>query len=324
MIHFRRGYSAIEMPPALDQIDRQLIGELIVDGRAPYAALAPKVGLSQAAVRARVKRLLDEKTVTVTARVDPRSLGLGVFAFAFLTLDRPARVVGDEVAEIDEAVFVVCLTGRQGLLVEVRCHDNTHLLEVFGRLRSVPGVVDLDSLTVMEYRKSGTSGIAEEILGTKVAMRLAQPLPIDRKLDDIDRILIDELVRDGRATFVDLAPKTGLSQAGVRARVQRLLEEQVVVIQAFPSAEALGLASFATMLISVRGPIDAIAEKLCAMPEFTVVAVTGGRFDVVCEVWCRNYEHLLNTLDIVRGFDDIGVVQSNTYLEILKEDYRLG
>lgn len=309
---------------ALDATDRQLIAELIVDGRASYAALAPKVGLSQAAVRARVKRLLDEKIVTVTARVDPRSLGLGVFAFVFLTIDKPARVVGAELAEIPEAVFVVCLSGRQGLLAEVRCHDNTHLVEVFDQIRGLDGVVEVDSLTAMEYRKSGTSGIAEEILGTPVAMRVAKPVPIERKLDEVDLALIGELVHDGRATFVDLAPKSGLSQAGVRARVQRLLEEQVIVIQAFPSAEALGLASFATVQVSVRGPVEPVAQRLCAMPEFTVVALSGGAYDLVCEVWCRNYPHLLEILDSVRAIDNVGVVQSNTYLEILKEDYRLG
>jgi len=308
----------------LDAIDRQLIGELIVDGRASYAALAPKVGLSQAAVRARVKKLLDDKVVTVTARVDPRSLGLGVFAFVFITIDQPARVVGNELAKIPEAVFVVCLSGRQGLLVEIRCRDNTHLLDVFDQVRGIAGVVEVDSLTAMEYRKSGTSGIAEEILGTPVAMRVAKPVPIDRKLDDVDLALIGELVHDGRATFVDLAPKSGLSQAGVRSRVQRLIEEQVVVIQAFPSAEALGLASFAAVQVAVRGPVEPVAQALCARPEFTVVALSGGTYDLVCEVWCRNYPHLLEILDTVRAIDNVGVVQSNTYLEILKEDYRLG
>ena len=37
--------------PVLDDIDRSLIHELTVDGRATYAKLAPVVGLSQAAVR---------------------------------------------------------------------------------------------------------------------------------------------------------------------------------------------------------------------------------------------------------------------------------
>jgi hypothetical protein len=44
----------------------------------------------------------------------------------------------------------------------------------------------------------------------------------------------------------------------------------------------------------------------------------------VYEVWCRDNEHLLATLDTVRALDGVGVVQSNTYLEIIKEDYRIG
>jgi Lrp/AsnC family transcriptional regulator for asnA, asnC and gidA len=55
-----------------------------------------------------------------------------------------------------------------------------------------------------------------------------------------------------------------------------------------------------------------------------VVALAGGSFDVVCEVWCRDNEHLLATLDTVRALDGVGVVQSNTYLEIIKEDYLIG
>jgi Lrp/AsnC family transcriptional regulator for asnA, asnC and gidA len=247
-----------------------------------------------------------------------------VFAFVFLTIDEPARAVGAELAKIPEAVFVVCLAGRQGLLAEIRCRDNAHLVAVFDQIRGLDGVVDVDSLTAMEYRKSATSGIAEEILGTPVAMRIAKPVPVRRKLDEVDLTLIGELVHNGRATFVDLAPKSGLSQAGVRARVQRLLEEQIIVIQAFPSAEALGLAYFAAVQVSVRGPVEPVAQKLCAMPEFIVVALSGGAYDLVCEVWCRNHPHLLEILDSVRSIANVGVVQSNTYLEILKEDYRLG
>jgi Lrp/AsnC family transcriptional regulator for asnA, asnC and gidA len=60
------------------------------------------------------------------------------------------------------------------------------------------------------------------------------------------------------------------------------------------------------------------------LPEFTVVALAGGSYDLVCEVWCRHNEHLLATLDTVRALDGVGVVQSNTYLEIIKEDYLIG
>ncbi len=308
----------------LDDIDRKLVGELIADGRASYSALAPKVELSQAAVRARVRRLLDDNIVVVSARVDPRSVGLGVFANVFATVAGPTRDAATRVAEIKEAVFVACVTGRAGLLLEIRCEDNAHLVEVMDRLRTTPGIADFDNLTVIEYRKAGTSGIAAELLGEPIEPRVPEPAPADHPLDEIDLRLIRELMADGRVTYADLSPRVRLSQAGVRARVQRLLDENIVVIQATSTAGALGLAAFAAVRLSVQGPVGPIADKLYAMPEFTVVAITNGSYDIAGEVWCRDNAHLLDTLDTVRSIEGIGALVSNTYLEIEKEEYRLG
>jgi len=309
--------------PPTDDLDRQLIGELILDGRASYASLADKVELSQAAVRARVRRLLADHIVTVTARVDPQSVGIGVFSFVFLSVTEPARTVAARIADIEEAVFVVCVAGRWNLVVEVRCSDHRHLLEVLDRIRGVHGVSDFETLTAIDYLKAGTSGIAAEVFGHHVPRSLPSPVPGDRQLDAVDITLIRALARDGRATFADLAPIAGLSQAGVRARVQRLLDEKTVTIHASVSAAALGLASFSALLVSVRGPSGAVLEELCAKPEFTVVAATSGRFDALCEVWCRDNDHFLDTLDSVRMLEGVADVQTGTYLEIVKEEYRL-
>ena len=59
----------------LDDIDKAVIRELQVDGRTPYAKLGPAVGLSQAAVRQRVQRLVDSGVMQVVAVTDPLSLG---------------------------------------------------------------------------------------------------------------------------------------------------------------------------------------------------------------------------------------------------------
>src|ERR1700758_2906620 len=47
-------------------------------------------------------------------------------------------------------------------------------------------------------------------------------------LDDIDRILVRELVADGRATLSELATSTGLSVSAVQSRVRRLEARGVV------------------------------------------------------------------------------------------------
>ena len=123
--------------PEVDDVDRALIAGLVEDGRATYAALAPGVGLSQAAVRTRVQRLLSEQVITVTGRVDPASLGLGVFAFAFLEVGGQVDKVAAAVADIDPAVFVVVTAGRFDLMVEFRCVDDDRLLDALDRLREI-------------------------------------------------------------------------------------------------------------------------------------------------------------------------------------------
>ena len=47
-------------------------------------------------------------------------------------------------------------------------------------------------------------------------------------LDDIDRILMRELVADGRATLAELASSAGLSVSAVQSRVRRLESRGVV------------------------------------------------------------------------------------------------
>jgi Lrp/AsnC family leucine-responsive transcriptional regulator len=51
---------------------------------------------------------------------------------------------------------------------------------------------------------------------------------MSESLDDIDRILVRELVADGRATLSELAASTGLSVSAVQSRVRRLESRGVV------------------------------------------------------------------------------------------------
>src|SRR3954468_8199204 len=67
-------------PVPLDDIDKAIIRELQVDGRLPYARLGPAVGLSQAAVRQRVQRLIDSGVMQVVAVTDPLVLGFNLQA----------------------------------------------------------------------------------------------------------------------------------------------------------------------------------------------------------------------------------------------------
>lgn len=304
----------------LDDVDRSLIEALIADGRSTYAALAPRVGLSQAAVRTRVQRLLDEHIIVVTGRVDPTAFGLGVFAFAFLEVAREVDKVAALVAEIDEVVFIAVGAGRYELLVELRCRDDDALLDALDRLRVVDGVRRLQSVRVLHYDKQDWTSI-----GNREGDTSPQPMSApSTEIDEIDRELLLALMADGRASFATLAPVVGLSQAAVRDRVLNLIDSKVVTIQAHPVPEAMGIGGFSGIVVKASGPVAPLAQAMVELPESCLVARTLGRFDVVAEIWFDDDDHLADVLDRLRALDGVGSVDTVPYMRIALEEFRPG
>ena len=131
---------------ALDDVDKAIIAELQRDGRIAYADLAPLVGLSPAATRQRVQRLLDAKVVNVLGVTDPLALGYPVMAMLGVQVDGDVVTIADRVAEIDGVIYVVLSSGSFDLLVEVIAEDTGSLLGVINdRLKAIDGVRRVES-----------------------------------------------------------------------------------------------------------------------------------------------------------------------------------
>jgi len=127
--------------PSLDHADRSIIRELQVEGRMPYSQLAPKVGLSEAATRQRVNRLVDNGVVQIVAVTDPAALGMGFQAMVGISVDGDVTSTAEALAEMTQVEYVVITTGRYDILAEVVCADADDLLTVVhGQIRSSPGI----------------------------------------------------------------------------------------------------------------------------------------------------------------------------------------
>lgn len=135
-------------PLSLDDIDRRLVEALQRDGRASYAELAELVGLSPAATRLRVQRLLDANVVQVVGVTDPLALGYPVMAALGVRVERNVREVADRIAAIAGVIYVVFTSGSFDLLVEVICEDSSRLLTVIDdEIRAIPDVRSVESFT---------------------------------------------------------------------------------------------------------------------------------------------------------------------------------
>ena len=138
----------------IDEIDKAIIRELQLDGRMPYAKLGPAVGLSQAAVRQRVQRLIDNGVMQVVAVTDPLTLGFGLQAMVGLEVDGDLRAVATKLAKVDEVSYVVVTTGRFDMLVEVVCRDNEQLLALVNDvIRALPGVRSAEVFSYLHLEK---------------------------------------------------------------------------------------------------------------------------------------------------------------------------
>jgi Lrp/AsnC family transcriptional regulator for asnA, asnC and gidA len=139
---------------ALDDINKQIIERLQRDGRTSYAALAKTIGLSEAAVRQRVQRLLDGGMMQIVAVTDPLMLGFARQAMVGVKVTGDLRAAADALAAIPEVDYVVICAGGYDLLVELVCTDDDHLLHLLNdAIRTVPGVTATETFMYLKLAK---------------------------------------------------------------------------------------------------------------------------------------------------------------------------
>ena len=135
-----------------DELDRNIIEALQANGRESFRAIAARVGVSEATVRARYGRLTAEGILQVVAVTNPLGLGYEQALVGVKTSGSPERAA-DEIARWAEADYVVATAGQFDLVVELIAADRRHLLDLTSRLRALPDVVSTETFVYLEMWK---------------------------------------------------------------------------------------------------------------------------------------------------------------------------
>jgi DNA-binding Lrp family transcriptional regulator len=315
----------LALPVLLEEVDREILRHLVADGRATFASLGREVGVSEPSVATRVRRMIDSGVVQIITRVEPQLLGTGLFDLLFIRSRLSAGAVARRLAELPEAAFVVATSGSFGLIVELRCRDVPHLLETVESVRALDAFDAVESCLVLEPVKRDWTRVGDVTPASKrEGIKQLRQVPAGFPIDDIDRALILKLIEDGRASYAKLSIELHLSQALVRKRVLRLLRYGVIIVQAYPTPEAAGIADYMMIGMRVAGPAHPVAAAIARIPQTTLVASTVGRFDVVAEAWCKSGQELLSVLDRARDTKGVLSLESFTFLQVVKEDFSSG
>jgi Lrp/AsnC family transcriptional regulator, regulator for asnA, asnC and gidA len=144
----------LDAPPLVDATSKAIIEQLQEDGRRSYAAIAKAVGLSEAAVRQRVTRLLDTGVMQIVAVTDPLQVGFRRQAMVGIRTEGDVAAIADRLSALPEIDYVVLTAGSFDLLVEVVCEDDDHLLAVLNdEIRGITGVRSTETFVYLKLAK---------------------------------------------------------------------------------------------------------------------------------------------------------------------------
>lgn len=304
------GASRHPSPLFLDETDRALIDVLRADGRMALAAMGAEVGLSGDAVRERLRRLTSEGIVQITCSVDARLLGFHTLALLGLNVTSSARRVGDQLARVEEFDLVACTSGRFDLFVEAVCRDEVHLLEAIdAHVRERGDVASVTTFTYLDVLKFEPAGTAP------AAPANAHLTP----LSAADLEVVAALRADGRASYQDIAERTGVSYQMARRRTKALLDAGIVRIETVVNRLVEGTAVVAAVGLRTTGPISDITPRILELEEVEVAVLTTGPFDLLLDVACRDTAHLARVVgEVLPSIPGVEATETTIYQQFLK------
>lgn len=139
----------------LDEHDEAIIAELRDDGRVPIRELAQRVGLTEATVRARIRRLEESDSMRIVAKLDLGSMGYPFTGLLGLKIrGRTIDEVANDLVDIPGVISVLSVIGRNDLEIQVIARDMAALnVLVTQTIPQIDGVIGVEAALAMNIVK---------------------------------------------------------------------------------------------------------------------------------------------------------------------------
>jgi Lrp/AsnC family transcriptional regulator for asnA, asnC and gidA len=151
------GIPTVSMPPVFpyDDIDRRIIALLQRDGRMANSAIARSLGIAEATVRRRIRRLTDTGTLRVVAVPSPHTVGLTLSAIIGISCDLAALDrIAQTLSTFTETRYLGYSTGTYDLMIEAFFYSHQHLLDFLrGKIAAIEGVTRTETAIILKVAK---------------------------------------------------------------------------------------------------------------------------------------------------------------------------
>ena len=139
----------------INQVDCNIISLLQKDGRLSNTAIAKELGISEATVRARLNRLLNEDFIQIVAVSNPIKLGFEITGIISITVDsRRLYGVTKELKQLVPVWYVVKTTGSTDIYTEfvLKSMDELNHL-IYEKINKIDGVLRTETSIILEFIK---------------------------------------------------------------------------------------------------------------------------------------------------------------------------
>lgn len=289
----------------LDATDAAIVRELQADGRLAFETLAGRIGLSRAAARLRVRRLLEQHAIRVIGVVHPSVRDIRAGAHLSIGVEGEAARTAGEITRLPEVSRVGLTAGRVPLTAEVHGHDLAHLSDVVDRVRAASGVRRIDTFVYTRVLKDPLSPPSG-------------PPTVDP--DELDLRLMALLEADGRLSFAELAGHVGLSAGAVRSRVLRLIEGSVVRVTAQVDPKAIGLGRLGGFALRMDASADGAAEEIASWERTRFLARGLGGADLLGTVAASSMSGLYDAQERMRALPGVHDLETWLHLDPAAEE----
>lgn len=137
-----------------------------------------------------------------------------------------------------------------------------------------------------------------------------------RKLDHVDRQILQILQVDGRIPYTEIAHQLGVSEGTIRSRITRLLQDGVFQFAIQPDPAKLGLKVQAIIGLTTKlGLQQNVAEELSKLSAVRFVGAFSGKHDLIIQACFHSNDELITFVN-ERLSQIEGIVAADVSLEL--------
>jgi Lrp/AsnC family transcriptional regulator for asnA, asnC and gidA len=144
-----------EFSDSIDDIDRYIIDAMRQDGRVAFAQIAQQLKVSPGMIRMRYNRMVKVGLIRVVAITNPLRMGYTTMTMIGIRTEGEKMLsVAKKVAEFEEVIYLIVVSGRYDIIAEVVCRDHADLLRFLTeKLYRVDGVRESETFVHLKIEK---------------------------------------------------------------------------------------------------------------------------------------------------------------------------